>query len=341
MLAQGTETTMDQSNGADDDRGIDAMRAQLDQQAEVISALEARLERLERPPLPSGEKPESIRGDAVGTRRDLLSKVAVAAVGTVAAGTVAAISQATPAAAAAGNFDGSPAVLGTANPTSGTGVRGVAPSGVGVVGVSTNSWGVHGQTSNGYALALEATGSFGLHMWLKPSNFPPLTRASFNASGSVVFDLNGDLWLCVIAGSPGTWRRLAGNNTAGALTVLTTPKRVYDSRPAEPPAIGTKSPLVSNVARVCDLKANGSGVPAGARAVLINLVATNTTGAAGGFLTVWRNGFAFPGTSNLNWSGPNQNVAVTTITSVDASAMCQLLANVATNVAVDVIGYYQ
>ncbi|MEZ5142559.1 MAG: hypothetical protein R2726_08605 [Acidimicrobiales bacterium] len=69
-------------------------------------------------------------------------------------------------------------------------------------------------------------------------------------------------------------------------------------------------------------------------------MATGTTGVAGGFLSIYRNGIAWPGTSSLNWSGPGQNVAVTTLTAVDASAVCNLFANVVTDVVVDVLGFY-
>lgn len=106
-------------------------------------------------------------------------------------------------------------------------------------------------------------------------------------------------------------------------------------------AVGTKAPPAPNTARTCDLKANSSGVPAGATAVLVSVVATQTTGTSGGFLSVYRNGIAWPGTSNLNWSGPNQNVAVTTVTAVDAAAICNLYASQVTNVVVDVLGYYR
>lgn len=45
-----------------------------------------------------------------------------------------------------------------------------------------------------------------------------------------------------------------------------------------------------------------------------------------------------PGTSNLSWSGPNENVAMTTPTAVDADAIGNLYASQATDVAVDVLG---
>jgi hypothetical protein len=125
-----------------------------------------------------------------------------------------------------------------------------------------------------------------------------------------------------------------------ALNLLPTPVRVYDSRPGFPPAVGTKSPLVGGAPRAIDLKANSSGVPAGATGALVNLVATGTTGASGGFLAVYRNGISWPGTSNANWSGPGQNVATTTLTALDSNALASLFANVATDVVVDVIAFY-
>jgi hypothetical protein len=345
----------DETSSKDADPGIASLRAQVDAQAEVIAALEARLSTLESPPRatePHGDAPPAPSGDSTtstqriepagptGTRRDLLTKAAAATVGAVAAGAAMAVGQATPAAAAAGIFDGNPAVLGTANPTTGVGVRGVAPSGVGVIGVSTNAWAVNAQTTDGHALVLE-TGSSGRHMRLFGAGLKPPARGTFNNAGTIILDANQDLWLCIVTGAPGTWRRLGGASSSGALTVLPTPKRVYDSRPGEPPGIGTKSPLVGGLPRTCDLKANSSGVEAGVTAVMINLVATATTGANGGFLTVYRNGISWPGTSNLNWSGPNQQIAVTTITAVDSNAVCNLYANVATHVVVDVIGYFQ
>ena len=50
------------------------------------------------------------------------------------------------------------------------------------------------------------------------------------------------------------------------------------------------------------------------------------------------NDVAWPGTSNLSWSGPNENVAVTTLTAVDANTIGNLYASQATDVAVDVLG---
>jgi hypothetical protein len=58
-------------------------------------------------------------------------------------------------------------------------------------------------------------------------------------------------------------------------------------------------------------------------------------------MSIYKNGIAFPGTSNLNWSGPGQTVAVTTITAVDNLARCAVYTGSVTDVVVDVLGYYQ
>jgi hypothetical protein len=224
----------------------------------------------------------------------------------------------------------------------------------------TTAAGVHieaHEDSNGIVGSAYDRGSGGLlsggRCDLQLGHAPALARAPAarkhtkgHAVGELALDAaTGNLWACVVAapaGQVGTWRKLTGPTTAGALHVLSTPVRVYDSRAGNPPvAVGPKTPLVAASARTCDLKANSSGVPAGATAVLVSLVATGTTGVLGGFLSIYRNGITWPGTSSLNWSAPGQNVSVTTVTAVDANAVCNLFANVATDVVVDVLGYYQ
>ena len=95
------------------------------------------------------------------------------------------------------------------------------------------------------------------------------------------------------ASSPGPGRR-------ARCTCSRSPKRVYDSRPGEPPAIDPKTPLDAERRRGRSIpRPNSSGVPAQARGVLITL--TVTALAAGGFATVWPSG-AWPGTSNINFN---------------------------------------
>jgi hypothetical protein len=224
-----------------------------------------------------------------------------------------------------------------------SGVAGVANGGAGTWGVSGTSqqgFGIAGFTETGIAVQSAALVE-GMHLRLEGGTKPPLTSTKPWLRGDVSRDTNGDLWLCVAGGTPGQWRRLAGPTTAGSLVSLPEPVRAYDSRPGFPPATTPKNPLPAATPRTIDLKANATGVPAGAQAVLVSLVATNTTTGAGGFVAIFRNGVPWPGTSNLNWSGAGATVAVTTLTAVDSQARANLYAGSVTDVVVDVLGYYQ
>ncbi|MCU0269506.1 MAG: hypothetical protein MUF83_12805 [Acidimicrobiales bacterium] len=349
---------------------VEEQRTLIERQSEVIDELRAAVAELRAAdrtrPLVGGapsdvhatlpEAPSRGPGDTPTDRRHLLSTAATVAAGAVVGGAALALGQAAPAAAATGDFTGNPAVLGTAGPTSGDAIIGVSSSGAGVYGISTTSDGVRGDTSTrsgvigvayttGTAVMATLFDAAGTHLRFVNTTpqplLPPPASTVNRQAGSIVRDVNSDRWLCVAGGSPGTWRKLAGPTTAGAFHTLATPVRVYDSRPGTSPAVGSKTQLTPNVARPCDLTQNGSGVPAGASSVLVSLVATGTTGSSGGFMAIYRNGITWPGTSNLNWSGPGQNVAVTTLTAVDPSGLCNLYANVATHVVVDVLGYYR
>ena len=162
---------------------------------------------------------------------------------------------------------------------------------------------------------------------------------STTSQGELVEDSNGDLWLCIADGNPGTWRKLGGPATAGQLHLLDAPVRIYDSRPTEAPlTVPPKSPLDPATPRTIDATLNASGVPATATGLLVN--ATITNGAGPGFLTLWPQG-AWPGTSNVNWSAAGLTVASTTVTRCGPDATFVVQSNVVVDVLFDVIGYYQ
>lgn len=319
---------------------VQHQRERLAAQEEVILGLEDRLAHLEREddrpaPQPSGPSspPDAESGTGrtlapVTDRRHLIGTAATAAAAAVVGGSALALAGADPAEAAQGIFTGNPGVSGVADPDYATGVYGGSSSGSGVSGQSSSGPGV------------VATTNSGVHLRLAGSPVPPEGSSGYHMAGDLVRDNGNDLWLCVAGGTPGLFRRLAGPSTAGALVVLPKPVRVYDSRPPFPPFLGVKAPLAAGTSRSCDLKVASSGVPGSAVAAVINLVATGTTGAQGGFLAVYSANQMWGGTSNINWSGPGQNVAVTTLTSV-SNGVCTLLANAATDVVVDVIGYYR
>jgi len=119
-----------------------------------------------------------------------------------------------------------------------------------------------------------------------------------------------------------------------------TPKRVYDSRAGNPPLGVTKGPL-SNGTRVINLL-NGVTLPTNVKPVglLVNLAVVNTS--ASGFLSLYQNGIADPGTSSINWFRANEIVANTTFTGIDSTgnAIAKVPANSSTDFFIDVVGYY-
>jgi len=128
---------------------------------------------------------------------------------------------------------------------------------------------------------------------------------------------------------------------AARFYLLPTPIRVYDTRPGQPPlGILPKTQLVGSRNGI-DLTANGSGVPAsGVLGAVVSLTVTNTSAVPGSFLSIFKNGIVFPGTSNVNWFVQNQTTAVTTVTAVDATSKVALFASSATDLIIDVLGYY-
>lgn len=222
----------------------------------------------------------------------------------------------------------------------GSGVEGAAPKGYGVTGTGITGGEFVGSTLYGvWAEVTDPTARAQLALRTAGGMAAPPERSDSHLAGEICFDAANRFWCSVSDGSPGQWRQLAGPDTAGSLHLIT-PTRVYDSRPSDPPLGGVKGPL-SNGTRDVDCTSNASGVPVGATAVLVNLTVVNTS--ASGFLSAYRKGIAFPGTSSINWNLPNTIVANTTIVAVDAAAKltCLVPANASADFFVDVIGYFR
>ena len=62
----------------------------------------------------------------------------------------------------------------------------------------------------------------------------------------------------------------------------------------------------------------------------------------GGFLSAYKTGIPFPGTSTINWYLPGTVVANTTVVAINDSQQftCLVPASSSTDVFVDVIGYF-
>jgi hypothetical protein len=172
---------------------------------------------------------------------------------------------------------------------------------------------------------------------LVKSGPPPPDRTDTHTAGDLVQDDNGALWFCTADGTPGTWWLLTGT-PPGVLVPLVAPVRVYDSRPGG----NADGPLAGGKQRVVSLAGTSAkpAVPAGAVGALLSLTLDATAGS--GFLSVFANGIAWPGTSNANWYTNGQILAVTTTTYVDANATVIVLAGGpgSTQFVIDVIGYY-
>jgi hypothetical protein len=137
----------------------------------------------------------------------------------------------------------------------------------------------------------------------------------------------------------------AGSAPAGQAHLLPSPLRAYDSRDNSGARIGINETRTISLATGKD----GAGtsvlaVPPGATAAIITLTVTDTTsgvGGTGGFLKAYSAALSTaPATSSINWTGPDQNTAVSTQVAVDAAGQIKITdgAN-ATHFVVDVIGY--
>jgi hypothetical protein len=220
-----------------------------------------------------------------------------------------------------------------------TGVYGSSDSGYGMYG-SSNSWaGVVGASSTGPG-GLFSSSHVNVALPADVSRAAPTSDSASHLLGDVVTDGAGNLWFCTTGGWPATWRKLTGPTAAGALHVLPSPVRVYDSRLGTSPAVGSKTPLAANTARVLDTSANASGVPHGALAVMCNLLVVNAAAGAGN-LTLWANGVTKPLTNNMVWGGTAGRFSSFGVSAVDASALVQVESSVKTDFVLDIVGYYR
>jgi hypothetical protein len=209
--------------------------------------------------------------------------------------------------------------------------------------------GLHGISEQGFGMIAFCRDGVGGHFQggranvnLPPFGPPPPLRTDEHLQGELVHDQNGDVWMCVGTGTPGTWRTIAGRYSAGQLHLLPAPLRLYDSR------AGTDGPLGAGGQRTVALAAAAvtatppPEVPLQPTGAMISLTLTLTVDR--GFVAVFAAGAKYQGNSNINWFGDNQSLAVTTVTAIDAAQKITVLAGgpdgASTHVIVDVIGYY-
>ena len=223
----------------------------------------------------------------------------------------------------------------------GTALLGVASGngnqGIGIIGWSkkANGTGVVGFTGGAGAYGGEFFGGLA-EVRLRPGGAAPITLTNAHQVGELYEDQDGTLWICTAAGAPGTWREIAGSTTAGAFHAIA-PRRVYDSRSTGKLTPGEDRSV--SVANATD--GTLDVVPVMATAVALTVTVTETEGT-GGFVAVRPSGTAYNGTSSINWFGPNQNLATTVISGLDADRQVTLRAGTQyTHIVVDVTGYYR
>ena len=358
-----------------------AMVELLDRAERRVAALEARLAKIENsePALPVASVPAaattaavpvlgSVTLEEVSSRRGLF-KVA----GAVASAAVAhSLLSAAPAAAADGgnvvigqanasttetaltkSSNGAAAFIATNGSTTGLadGLKGVsnAALGAGVAGSSTSGYGIYGSTSEGYAVYSNGRLGLGQHL-----SSPGLPTAGNYELGDLMRDNVGNMFVCVGAGSaalnavtPAVFRKVAGPATAGQLHLLASPLRAYDSRPGSYGGFSGDGPITSGVDRTVSLAMGKSSavspasvaVPSGATGAWINLAVVETV--AGGFLTVYSNAIAWPGTANINWYATGQVLSTSTVSAVDSLQRVKVRGGgQSAQFVIDVLGYF-
>jgi len=246
-------------------------------------------------------------------------------------------------------------VAGVSEVTNGTGVVGVAPNGAsafgvwgdsaggsGVYGSSASGTALYGRSNTGYSVYVGGAGRLGFASFLPVG---PPTTGTF-ALRDIVGDDQGDIWVCVAAGSPGSWRRITAPEPSGGGFHPLPPTRVYDSRAEN----GGAGPLVAPVSRnvsVADGRDLKTGavtvpglVPAGAVAVTCNVTVVNTQ-PPGGFLTLNPGGLTSASAATINWFGAAQILNNGVTVAVDGNRLLTVVAGGSgTDFVIDVTGYF-
>jgi hypothetical protein len=134
---------------------------------------------------------------------------------------------------------------------------------------------------------------------------------------------------------------LARPGTAGALTLLFEPVRVYDSRPGATPDLPNDGRISTGQVRTIGLLDSGAeGFIENIVGVMMNLTVTNTVGF--GFLTVFAADIAVtPNVSSINWFEDGMTVANHVVSAVDlAQLKVACGGGGSTHFIIDVIGVY-
>ncbi|MGP0031676.1 MAG: Ig domain-containing protein [Acidimicrobiales bacterium] len=175
---------------------------------------------------------------------------------------------------------------------------------------------------------------------------PNLVEVGTGTNGDVSFntlsqtDLAVDLEGYVAASA-------AGGSGAGLYTPLASPVRICDTRPGNPSGLSAPDNQCNGVDKAGEtLGAGGTlgvqvggdnGIPADASAVVLNVTSVNAQDP--GHLTVYPQGAPLPVASNVNYQS-GTNTANRVIVPLSASGGISVTSSAASDVLVDVSGYY-
>lgn len=203
----------------------------------------------------------------------------------------------------------------------------------------TATVGVYGFSRQPGGAGLAAASNGGATLRLDSFYYSTAPTTGAYLRGDVVSAADG-VWQCVTAGTPGTWRKLAGSATAGAFHAIT-PHRVYDSRHStRVPSGGTRTISIADGISGAGTVDAPNLVPAGATAISVNVTLTATMG--GGYLTLYPAGVATPTASTINWSATGQSLANAVQLAVSTGRQITIFGGGVgtTHVILDVMGYY-
>ena len=243
-------------------------------------------------------------------------------------------------------FPGSTGVAGTAG-TGGVGVLGYVAAGansVGVRGLSNFGIGVLAESDSGLAVSVLGFKGGRLMQQPTPTAGAPLGVGVF---GEQIRDTAGDLYICIVAGTPGTWRKVTAQhpayaNAGGSINLLAQPIRLFDTRPASTAPLNNSLAKVSAgvivTLQITGTVASGLSVPAGAKGILGNI--TVVAPDNGGYAQVWPSG-PLPSTSNLNFSvlSATPAIANSLICALTPAGTLNISTSARSDILLDVTGF--
>ena len=208
---------------------------------------------------------------------------------------------------------------------------------------SLHSTALWATTSHGVGIRAHSMDAAALQLDPGPNSVP--TSGTW-ATGSLVMTTSGELWLCAMGGAPGQWRLLGSLAAAGAFVPIT-PTRVYDSRTPAPSGgarlvAGSDRVISVRDARNLDTGAviTANVVPAGSKAITVNVTITETAGA--GYVSLVPGVAPSFNASSINWDRGGQILANGLTLPIDAARNLRAFCRGGdTHLLIDVTGYFR